>query len=212
MKVSHKTKNILIRRTIIGFVFWIFISFLIFVVFSLFAYLKFLWVNLGDGIVVAETWLDSNGDGIRGSTEPPLGGVCILTDYGYPNLEPDACDDSWTNTDVNGRWETMVGGTSPVFVSAFAPPGYKSTTPPVVRNDSPDQFGFAPISTDVKQKILPMEEYARIYRLEEEQESLRIKIVLIVGILGYLAVSVSISWFLAMKVVKPKQRLTNQRQ
>jgi hypothetical protein len=104
----------------------------------------------------ATAWLDSNGDGDRDSSEPPLQGVCIWSDTS-PNAYNDTrqCRSSLSYTDEYGEWPgDFFAGSSgdDIYIFTKAPPGYRSTTPPAVHSTEAE-FGFAPQSVAVKNPI-----------------------------------------------------------
>ncbi len=111
----------------------------------------------GQANATAQAWLDLNGDGIRGADEPPLQDVLVMmtrSGYLYGAEEPPV---DWGQlTDGNGQaplaefragcachcWED-------VAVAAWAPSGYKATTPTKVVLSKADQvvtFGFRHVS------------------------------------------------------------------
>ena len=143
-------------------------------------------------------WVDANGDGKYETGELPLSGTCIwvsanVFDYKNHSLE---CESKQSVTDADGHWETLSGGD--VYVFATPPPGFQYSTPPVVQAvDQQADFGFAPNSTAISNKIASMEFYANsLLQQENKKKAITYLIIGIVVIILFY-----VSWRIAEKTV-----------
>jgi len=118
-----------------------------------------------DGMASATTWLDTNGDGVQDPNEDIFANVCIWYGYGPDSgirEYGDPCHGHQFSTDQQGRWQDFLPGGSceDYFVFAKVPQGFQPTTN-LGSNACDAKFGFVPQETQVKQKILSVNEFVR---------------------------------------------------
>ncbi len=104
-----------------------------------------------DALVTGIAWEDANCDGVQGSHEAALQGVCVWssTDPAAPGPSTLECADERLQTNAQGRADAgFYAGRrcSEIFVVARVPDGYQPTTDIAV-NDCWAEFGFAREST-----------------------------------------------------------------
>ncbi|MGB3906717.1 MAG: hypothetical protein WBB22_17565 [Anaerolineae bacterium] len=101
-----------------------------------------------DALVTGIAWEDANCDGVQGSGEAALRGVCVWssTDPAAPGPSTLECADERLQTNAQGRIDAgFYAGRrcSEILVVARVPDGYQPTTDIAV-NDCWAEFGFAP--------------------------------------------------------------------
>nr|NIN65284.1 hypothetical protein [Anaerolineae bacterium]NIN95478.1 hypothetical protein [Anaerolineae bacterium] len=118
-----------------------------------------------DSLVTGIAWEDANCDGVQGSGEPALQGVCVWasTNPAAPGPSILECADEGLQTNAHGRADAGFWPgrrCSEIFVFARVPDGYQPTTEIAV-NDCWAEFGFARESTCPERPLLTQAELTK---------------------------------------------------
>ncbi len=124
-----------------------------------------------DALVTGIAWEDANCDGVQGSGEAALQGVCVWasTDPAAPGPSTLECADERLQTNAYGRAEAgFYAGRrcSQIFVFARVPDGYQPTTDIAVNGCSAD-FGFARESTCPARPVLTQAELIKRHTIKQ---------------------------------------------